>query len=214
MKLGWIADYLSRAVLVGFITGVAIVLIVGQLGKLFGLSIQNREPIPQLEEVVRELDGAQGLTIAIGLSAIVILLVLRQVAPGLPGPLIMVIAGIVASAVFDLQSRGVAVVGNIPAGLPSLRWPGVPFADVVALVPAALGIFAVGFADGILTARSFAGTAQPARRREPGAARARCSQRRRRTLAGLPDRGERLAHRGERPDGRPHPGRRSRARPR
>jgi MFS superfamily sulfate permease-like transporter len=144
-------------VLVGYIHGVAVVLIIGQLGKLLGLSIDADDPLPQLAEVAREIGDAHGLTIVVGLVSLVALFVLRWRFPRVPGALIVVIGGIVASAAFGLADEGVKVVGNIPGGLPKLQRPDVSFDDVAQLLPAALGIFAVGYADAILTARSFAG---------------------------------------------------------
>jgi SulP family sulfate permease len=157
VRLGWIADYFSRSVLVGYIHGVAIVLIIGQLGKLLGLSIQAQDPLPQLAEVVREIDQAHALTIAVGLVSLVVLLVLRWRFPRVPGSLIVVLAGIAVSAAFGLADEGVKVIGTIPGGLPTLKWPDVSLDNAAQLLPAALGIFAVGYADAILTARSFAG---------------------------------------------------------
>jgi high affinity sulfate transporter 1 len=157
LRLGWVADYFSRSVLVGYIHGVAVVLIVGQLGKLFGLDVDATDPLPQLAELFREVAETDGSTVAVGIASIAVLLVLRWQAPRVPSALLVVIAGIGVSAAFDLEDRGVAVVGDIPPGLPSITWPGVDLGDLSVLVPAALGIFAVCYADGILTARSFAG---------------------------------------------------------
>jgi high affinity sulfate transporter 1 len=156
-RLGWIADYFSRAVLVGYIHGVVIVLIAGQLGKLLGLSVSASDPLPQLDEVLQELGQTSLVTLAVSLAAIVTLLVLRRFLPALPGALIVVVGGIAASAAFGLADHGVATVGNIPAGLPQLSFPSVGLDDVVRLLPAAAALFCVGYADGVLTARSFAG---------------------------------------------------------
>ena len=157
LRLGWIADYFSRPVLVGYIHGVAVVLIVGQLGKLLGLSIEARDPLPQLWEVLSELGTVSGLTVALSVVSLATLLTLRAFMPRLPAALLVVIAAIALSWALDLQAHGVAVVGAIPAGLPSFDVPTPPLHDVIHLVPAALGIFLVSFADEILTARSFAG---------------------------------------------------------
>ena len=157
VRLGWISDYFSRAVLVGYIHGVAVVLVVGQLGKFFGVSIDAQDPIPQLREFFSELSTVDGLTTAVAVVSLGALLLLRWKAPRLPGALIVVVGAIVVSAIFDLEHHGVAVVGSIPSGLPSLSWPNVGIAKILDLMPAALGIFAVGYADHILTARSFAG---------------------------------------------------------
>lgn len=156
-RVGWIADYFSRAVLVGYIHGIVVVLLVGQLGKLLGLSIDASDPIPQLIEVIRELGQTSLPTLAVGAAAIVALVALRRFVPAVPAPLIVVVGGIVVSAVVGLAARGVATVGGIPAGLPGVVFPSVPVDDLARLLPAALALFCVGYADGVLTARSFAG---------------------------------------------------------
>ena len=157
VRLGWVADYFSRAVLIGYIHGVAVVLVVGQLGKLLGLDIDAQDPLPQLAEVARELTGLSGTTLAVGVACLAPLLLLRWRAPKIPGPLVVVVLAIAASAALGLADDGVAVVGEIPPGLPGIELPALRIADVVALLPAALGIFFVSFSDEILTARSFAG---------------------------------------------------------
>jgi SulP family sulfate permease len=156
-RLGWLADYLSRPVLVGYIHGVAVVLIVGQLGKLTGIDVDASDPVPQLAEIVREIGNVSAATFAVGAAALALLLTARYVTPRLPAALVVVIAAIVASKALGLDEHGVAVVGDIPAGLPDLRVPSPPWEDVVTLAPAAAGLFLVSFADEVLTARSFAG---------------------------------------------------------
>lgn len=158
IRLGWVADYFSRAVLTGYIHGVAVVLVVSQLGKLFGLDIKATEPIGQLVEFFRELPDSSGATVLVGVLCLVSLLLLRAFAKRLPGPLLVVVVAIAASAAFDLQAHGVAVVGEIRSGLPSISFPSMPAAsDLPRLVAAAIAVFFVSFADEILTARSFAG---------------------------------------------------------
>jgi SulP family sulfate permease len=157
LHLGWIADYFSRPVLVGYIHGVAIVLVIGQLGRLLGLPIDATEPVAQLGEVAGEITDIEGPTVTVSAVALVVLLALGRLTPKLPAALVVVLAAIGLSWALDLGSHGVAVVGPIPAGLPSLELPSASLADVVRLAPAALGIFVVSFADEILTARSFAG---------------------------------------------------------
>jgi sulfate permease, SulP family len=157
LRLGWIADYFSRPVLIGYIHGVAVVLVIGQLGKLLGLSIDARNPLPQLWEVARELGSVSGVTLGLAAVALAALLSLRLVMPRLPGALIVVVLAIGLSWGLDLQAHGVAVVGAIPPGLPSFDVPTPAWQDVIHLVPAAVGIFLVSFADEILTARTFAG---------------------------------------------------------
>lgn len=156
-RLGWIADYFSRAVLVGYIHGIVVILVVGQLEKLLGLSIDAEDPLPQLVEIAQELDQTSLVTLAVGVVSIVALVLLRRFVPAIPASLAVVVAGIAASGVLSLADHGVATVGDIPAGLPSFVFPGVGADDLVVLLPAALAVFCVGYADGVLTARSFAG---------------------------------------------------------
>jgi sulfate permease, SulP family len=156
-RLGWVADYLSRPVLIGYIHGVAVVLVISQVPKLLGLDIDAGNPLPQLVEIVRELGDIQAVTLAVGALALGILLPLRYVAPRVPAALLVVVGAIIASGWLDLASEGVAIVGDIPSGLPELAVPSPSLADTLTLLPAALGIFFVCFADAILTARSFAG---------------------------------------------------------
>jgi high affinity sulfate transporter 1 len=156
-RLGWIADYFSRAVLVGYIHGIVIVLVIGQLGKLLGLSIDAADPIPQLAEVVQDVDQTSLATLAVGITAIVSLVLVRRFVPSVPAPLVVVVGGIAASGIIGLADHGVATVGDIPAGLPTVVFPSVGLDDLARLAPAAVALFCVGYADGVLTARSFAG---------------------------------------------------------
>jgi high affinity sulfate transporter 1 len=157
LRLGWIADYFSRPVLLGYIHGVAVVLIIGQLGKLLGLSIDARDPLPQLWQVITEIDQVSGATVVVSVVALTALFGLRLLMPKLPAALLIVVAAIGLSWGFDFAAHGIAVVGPIPAGLPSFDIPTPRLVDIVRLLPAALGIFLVCYADEILTARSFAG---------------------------------------------------------
>jgi sulfate permease, SulP family len=156
-RLGWIADYFSRPVLIGYIHGIAVVLIVGQVGKLLGLSISGQTPPAEILEVAREITDLSWITLAVGMACLVVLLLLGWLFPKIPGPLIVVVLAIAVSAVVGLANMGVAVVGSIPAGLPSLEVPDFQFRDVLTLLPAAAGIFIVAFSSEILTARSVAG---------------------------------------------------------
>jgi len=162
LRLGWLADYFSRPVLIGYIHGVAVVLVIGQIGKMLGLSISARDPLDRLAENARELGAVSGATVAVGAVALAVLLTFRFFVPRIPGAMVVVVGAIGASWALDLAGHGVAVVGLIPSGLPRPTLPRPGFGDVAELAPAALGVFLVSFADEILTARSFAG-----RRHEP-----------------------------------------------
>jgi SulP family sulfate permease len=157
VRLGWVADYFSQAVLLGYLHGVAVVLVIGQLGKLVGITPEAEGPLPTLVDVLGHLGEFHGPTVALGVVSLAVLLVLRWRLRRFPGPLVVVVAAIVASAALDLAADGVAVVGDIPSGLPAIRLPDTELGDGLALLPAALGIFVVSYSSEILTARSFAG---------------------------------------------------------
>src|SRR4051794_17239618 len=156
-RLAWVADYLSRPVLVGYIHGVAAALVIGQLGKLLGVHVDATNPVKQLVEVIGELPSTSLATLAVGAGALAILLPLRFRAPRVPAALLLVVGGIVLSSALALADHGVAVVGKVPSGLPSIGLPSAPESGVFDLVPAAIGLFLLIFADGVLTARSYAG---------------------------------------------------------
>src|SRR6476660_5051609 len=122
-RLGWIADYLSRPVLIGYLNGVAVVMIIGQLGKLLGLNIGAETPPGQLVEVIAEIDQVSWPTVLVGGVCLALLLVARWLAPKTPAALIVVVLAIITSAALGLAGYGVAVVGDIPAGLPGIELP-------------------------------------------------------------------------------------------
>ena len=155
LGLGFIANFLSKPVLMGFLSGVALDLIIGQLGKLTRLSLSAKGLFPPLVEFGVKLPGAHLPTVILGVGLLAILRGLRRWAPGLPGPLIAVVLGTLLSVVLDFGGLGVTLVGAIPQGLPSpsLAIPGYLALDNFAL--AALGILIVSFSSGIVTARSF-----------------------------------------------------------
>ena len=157
LRLGWVADYFSRPVLIGYLHGVAVVLVIAQLGNLLGLDVDARDPLQRLADVARELGDVSGSTIAVSVTSLAALLTLRRFLPAVPGALLVVVIAIGVSWAFDFASHGVAIVGPIPGGLPHPTLPTPSLADVVDLAPAAFGIFLVAFADEILTARAFAG---------------------------------------------------------
>lgn len=149
--------------LIGYIHGVAVVLIVGQLGKLLGLDIDAQDPLAQLAEVVGELDDLSGATVAVGIACLAPLLLLRWRAPKIPGPLLVVVLAIAASAAIGLAEEGVAVVGEIPPGLPGIQFPGLDRTDVLALLPAALGAVIVAAAIGLVDPPAWRGLARTSR---------------------------------------------------
>ena len=155
-RLGFITDFLSKPVLVGYIFGATLIVIGSQLGKMFGIKLESDKFFRQVAELISRLDEAHLLTFAIGIVCMAALLIMRRVNRKLPGPLIVVVVAIIASAVFDWQAKGVAVVGPVPAGLPQVTIPAVSVQDIFALLPAALALTILIYADEILTSRVFA----------------------------------------------------------
>jgi high affinity sulfate transporter 1 len=156
-RLAWLADYLSRPVLVGYVHGIAVALVIGQLPKLLGIDIDATDPLRQLVETAGGITSTSLATLAVGAGALLVLLPLKFRAPRVPAALLLVVGGIVLSSALALGDHGVAVVGHIPSGLPSVGLPSVPDDGIATLLPAAIGLFLVIFADGVLTARSYAG---------------------------------------------------------
>ena len=155
-RLGFLADLLSKPVLVGYMAGVSVIMIAGQLGKVTGVPIEGDEFVPQLSSFVRGLDQLHWPTVILGIVLVMLLFTLARVAPRLPGPLIVVALAAVVVALFSLQDVGIKVVGAVPAGLPVPAIPVPSLADLAMLILPALGIAIVGYTDNVLTARAFA----------------------------------------------------------
>ena len=127
VKLGFITDFLSKPILVGYIFGTTLIVIGSQLGKMFGISLESDKFFQQVIELIRRLDEADALTTAIGFVSMAALFIMRRVNRALPAPLILVAIAIIASTYFDLAAKGVAVVGAVPAGLPRPAIPNVRY---------------------------------------------------------------------------------------
>ncbi|MFZ2101784.1 MAG: sulfate permease [Oricola sp.] len=155
-RLGFITDLLSKPVLVGYIVGAALIVIGSQLGKMFGIKLESDQFFRQVVELISRLDEAHLLTVAIGALCVATLLIIRRVNRKIPGPLIVVVGAILASVVLDFPAKGVAVVGPVPPGLPQLTIPAITVQDIFALLPAALALTILIYADEILTSRVFA----------------------------------------------------------
>lgn len=157
LRLGFVADLLSRPVLVGYLAGLAAVMALGQLKRVTGVQVTGDAPGPQVWSFVRNLDQARVADLAVAAATLLLLVLFRARAPRLPGPLLAVLLVGTTVAVLRLQDHGVAVVGRLDGGLPR---PGLPSAaDAHHLLLPALGILLVGYVDNILTARSFAARA-------------------------------------------------------
>ena len=163
-KLGFVADLLSKPTMVGYMNGLALTILIGQIRKLCGFSIEADGLLGEIVATVEKiLAGATNLwALGIGVVALVIMKVLQKTLPRLPAVLVAVIVGIGASLYLDLPSKGVKVVGNLPQGFPPLTIPLVSVGDIGLLVAGALGITLVALADTISTATAYARrTGQP-----------------------------------------------------
>lgn len=156
LRLGFIANFLSIPILTGFLNGIALSIISGQLGKLFGFQVSPQGFFRLLGEFVSKLGQTHWPTAVLGLSLFVLLRLLKRLAPSVPAPLVAVVVGIAAVYLFQLDAGGVSVIGTVPAGFPLPSMPFVKASDVGALVYEALGIVVISFCSAMLTARSFA----------------------------------------------------------
>jgi high affinity sulfate transporter 1 len=161
LRLGFLASFISEPVMKGFIVGLAITILVGQLPKLFGVESEGEDVFAQLVHLLGELGSTDAATLAVGGTSLVLLLALRRLWPAVPASLIAVAFGVAAVSAFGLADDGVAVVGPISSGLPSPGLPDVSLADYGSLVPGALGIMLVAFAEGLAAARAYARRGQP-----------------------------------------------------
>ncbi|PSL02808.1 high affinity sulfate transporter 1 [Haloactinopolyspora alba] len=156
LRLGFLATFISEPVLKGFIVGMALVIIVGQLPKLFGVEGGDGNFFQKLWAVVSALGDTNGWSLLVGGSCLALVLLLKRVAPLVPAALAGVVLGIVLVAFLDLQNRGVDVVGEIEAGMPSVGVPEVAAGDVSLLLSGAAGVMLVGFTEGLGAAKSYA----------------------------------------------------------
>ncbi len=155
-RLGFLANFLSRTVLVGFLTGVGIQVAAGQLPDMLGVTAAGQQTLPKLLRTVRALPHAHPADVAVSIGVIVIVVAARLITRRIPGPLIAVIIAIGVSWALDLASHGVAVVGNVPRGLPSLGLPALGRHDAAALLGAAASMFVVILAQSAATSRAYA----------------------------------------------------------
>ena len=156
-RLAFLANFLSRTVLVGFLTGVGIQVAAGQLPDMLGVTAAGKQTLPRLLNTVRALPRAHPADVAVSIGVIVIVVAARRITRRIPGPLIAVIVAIIVSWAAGLASHGVAVVGNVPRGLPSLGLPALGWHDAAALLGAAASMFVVILAQSAATSRAYAG---------------------------------------------------------
>jgi high affinity sulfate transporter 1 len=157
LRLGFIANLLSRPILTGFMTGVSLSILVGQIGRFTGVKIESEGLFRPLLELARKADLINWPSLALGAGLFVLLRVLGAWVPAIPGPLVVVVLATALSAIFDLSRLGVRVVGEIPSQLPTPMLPVAipPDVPINQLILGAVAVMVVSFASGIVTARSF-----------------------------------------------------------
>ncbi len=161
LRAGWVAQFLSEPIVAGFVAGLVVLIVVGELPGLSGLPSPNGSLLERLAAIARDLPLFHPLTLALGVGALVVLFVGQRLAPRVPWSLVVLVAGIVLSDRLGLADRGVVVVGDIPSGLPL---PGLPVLDLgqwPPIVTGGLAIGAVAIAEGLAAARTFSKGTDP-----------------------------------------------------
>src|SRR4051794_33401990 len=158
LKMGWVAQFLSRAVVTGFLFGAAIDVVIGELPKLTGTDVSGPNPFQELRSWLAGLGQAQSTTVWVGATSLVVIFGLRRIAPRVPGALVLVVGGLLASWLLDLGQRGVALVGDVPRGLPSFAVPdpGLLWDHIGTAAVAAVALVLIGFSQTAGDARAFA----------------------------------------------------------
>jgi SulP family sulfate permease len=154
-RLGVIADLLSEPLLVGYLAGAAVLMVVGQLGKMTGTDVEGDTLIAQLRSFAEVVDDTDLLTLAVGLGTLAVLLLVHVLRPRWPATLIAVVTATVVCVLADLGDHGVAVVGAIPTGLPTPSLPDVSWEQFRSLLLPGLGIAVIAYSDNMLNARGF-----------------------------------------------------------
>ncbi len=157
-KMGWISRFLSKAVITGFLFGAAIEVVVGELPKITGTDASGVNSWRKFADWIRSIEALHTTTLLVGVVSLLTILMLRFLAPKLPGALVLVVGGLVASAWLDLAGRGVATVGEVPRGIPTPEFPGIDvFTNHFPTISvAALAVLLIGFSQTAGDARLFA----------------------------------------------------------
>jgi high affinity sulfate transporter 1 len=155
LRLGFIADFLSRSVLIGFLTGVGIQVAMGQVAGMLGVSDGDGGTIRKFFTALGNIPDASGATVATSACVVAVILGCRMIDRKIPGALIAVVGSIAVSWGFDLASHGVSDLGKVPGGLPDVAWPSVPFGDMPQLVATAVSLFIVILAQSAATSRAY-----------------------------------------------------------
>ena len=155
-RLGFLADLLSKPVLVGYLAGVAVIMIAGQLDSFAGIELEGETPPQTIASFVANITEAHWATFLLATGVLVFLFVGSALFPKAPIPLVAMVLATVAVGVFGLADEGISLVGSIPSGLPTPRWPAADLSDFTALLLPAVGVTVVAYTDNTLEGRGFA----------------------------------------------------------
>ena len=155
-RLGFLADFLSQTVLVGFLTGVGFQVGIAMLGDMLGVAVDSNRTVEQLAQVVRGLPHVHLPTLMVSATVVAMVLIFRRLAPRLPGPLFAVVGAIAASAAFDFSGHGITVIPPVAGGLPRIGLPDVTWGEIPRLLPLAASCFLMIVAQSAATARAYA----------------------------------------------------------
>jgi len=156
-RMGWISHFMASSVLSGFMVGLAIVIAVGQLDKIFGIESEGGNVLQELGSMFEQFSEWDWATIAVGAAALAALFLVEEFAPKIPGALVVMLVAIAASAIFDFEGAGIHVVGEIPAELPNLSIPEWPGWDLMGdVMVGALAVIVVAFAESYAAAKTYA----------------------------------------------------------
>jgi SulP family sulfate permease len=156
LRLGFLASFISEPVLKGFIIGLALTILAGQLPKLFGVEKGSGDFFEKIWDLLTKLGSTNRWTLGVGVASLAIVLALKRYLPLVPASLVAVVLGVLAVIVLGLEDKGVAVVGHIASGLPPLGLPDVAAGDYLKVAAGAVGIVLVGFAEGLGAAKTYA----------------------------------------------------------
>lgn len=156
LKMGSIVKFFSESVITGFIFGLALTIIAGQLPKIFGIEVGGGDFFSSIWELITSLGNSHSWTFFVGGSSLILLFLLKRFLPKVPAPLVVLIYSILISSYYNLESRGVIVTGDIAGIIPRLSMPALNIFDYVELIPGALAIALVGYAETISIARKLA----------------------------------------------------------
>jgi SulP family sulfate permease len=156
LRVGWVAEFLSKPIVTGFVFGLTILVIIGELPNLLGIHVTPGDVLHRISVLALNIDQIDPLTAAVGVSALAVLFIGSRLLPRVPWALIVLVLGLAASHWLDLATRGVAVVGQVPKGLPTPSIPAVPLTRLVDVAIAGAAIAVIGLAEGLSAGRLYA----------------------------------------------------------